>query len=119
MQPLTPNQASVLTERTESIFQGQIYSNHQRTDRMFAWLMMLQWLAGIVAALWISPTAWEGQSSHTHIHVWAAIFLGGLISGFPRVSGANSARIGPDPTSDRGSSNVELRFADSFDRRTH
>ena len=83
MQPLTPNQASVLTERTESIFQEQIDSNHKRTDRMFAWLMMLQWLAGIVAAVWISPTAWEGQYSHTHIHVWAAIFLGGLISGFP------------------------------------
>src|ERR1700722_18292192 len=85
MQSLTPalNQTAVSAKRTESIFQAQLDINHRETDRKFAWLMMLQWLFGIVAALWISPNAWEGQYSHTHIHVWAAIFLGGLISGFP------------------------------------
>ena len=45
--------------------------------------MVIQWLAGIAAALWISPKAWEGRHSHTHIHVWVALFLGGMISGFP------------------------------------
>jgi PAS domain S-box-containing protein len=50
---------------------------------MFARLMVLQWFVGIAAALWISPRTWEGETSHTHIHVWAAIFLGGMISGFP------------------------------------
>jgi PAS domain S-box-containing protein len=50
---------------------------------MFAGLMALQWLAGVAAALWISPKAWEGGSSHTHPHVWAAVFLGGAISSLP------------------------------------
>jgi signal transduction histidine kinase len=50
---------------------------------MFAWLMAVQWLAGIAAALWISPRAWEGQFSSVHIHVWAAFILGGIIAGFP------------------------------------
>ncbi len=45
--------------------------------------MVIQWLAGIAAALWISPRAWAGQYSHIHIHVWVALFLGGMISGFP------------------------------------
>src|SRR5688572_709296 len=68
----------------------QIYSDHKRriyrqTDRMFAVLMAVQWLAGIVAALVISPRTWIGQSSEIHVHVWAAVFLGGVISFFPIV----------------------------------
>jgi diguanylate cyclase (GGDEF)-like protein len=50
---------------------------------MFAGLMAIQWLAGIAAALWISPLTWAGPQSQTHIHVWAALFLGGAISIFP------------------------------------
>src|SRR6185295_4673502 len=50
--------------------------NHRKTDRMFARLMLVQWAAGIAAALWISPRAWTGGHSQTHPHVWAAIGLG-------------------------------------------
>src|SRR6266705_1869758 len=45
--------------------------------------MVLQWLAGIAAALWISPRTWAGTISQTHIHVWAAVFVGGAISSLP------------------------------------
>jgi len=45
--------------------------------------MVLQWVAGIAAALWISPQTWLGATSHTHWHVWAAVFLGGAITSFP------------------------------------
>jgi len=55
----------------------------RRTDRMFAALMVIQWLAGIGVAAWMSPRAWEGSSSHIHPHVWAAIFLGLSITVFP------------------------------------
>jgi PAS domain S-box-containing protein len=72
-----------LTQRTAVIFQQELETNHKRTDRLFAWLMVIQWLGGIAAALWISPKAWEGQYSHIHIHVWVALLLGGMISGFP------------------------------------
>ena len=66
----------------------EIFNDHQRvvyrrTDRMFAGLMALQWLASVAAALWVSPKAWEGTASHTHPHVWAAVFLGGAISSLP------------------------------------
>jgi diguanylate cyclase (GGDEF)-like protein/PAS domain S-box-containing protein len=66
----------------------QIYADHKQqiyrqTDRMFAVLMIIQWLAGIFAALVISPRTWIGQTSDVHIHVWAAVFLGGIISFFP------------------------------------
>ncbi|HUS11555.1 MAG TPA: hypothetical protein VMZ30_13900, partial [Pyrinomonadaceae bacterium] len=67
---------------------GDFFTEHQQaifkhTDRMFAILMVLQWVGGVVAALWISPRTWTGPYSQTHIHVWAAIFLGGAISASP------------------------------------
>ena len=50
---------------------------------MFAGLMALQWLAGIGVALWITPLTWIGATSSIHLHVLAAIFLGGAIAAFP------------------------------------
>lgn len=73
----------ITTRRTEDIFRTQQLENCKQTDRMFAVLMTFQWLAGIAAALWISPNTWIGASSQTHIHVYAAIFLGSIISFFP------------------------------------
>lgn len=69
--------------RVQQLFLDHQQAIYQRTDRMFAGLMVIQWLAGIAAALWISPKTWAGPYSQTHIHVWAAIFLGGAISLFP------------------------------------
>ena len=43
--------------------------------------------AGIVFALWVSPLTWEGADSSTHLHVWAAVLLGGIISLFPALLG--------------------------------
>jgi PAS domain S-box-containing protein len=34
-------------------------------------------------ALIVSPQTWQGRVATTHIHVWAAIFLGGAISLYP------------------------------------
>jgi PAS domain S-box-containing protein len=67
---------------------AELFNEHQqdickRTDHMFAVLMTLQWIGGIIAAYWVSPRAWVGATSQTHIHVWAALFLGGAISSLP------------------------------------
>ena len=56
---------------------------YRRTDRMFAFLMVVQWVFGIVAALIISPRTWSGAQSQMHPHVWAAVILGGIISAPP------------------------------------
>ena len=55
----------------------------KQTDRMFAVLLLLQWLAGVAVATWLSPRAWEGLESHVHPHIWAAVYLGGLIAAAP------------------------------------
>jgi signal transduction histidine kinase/CheY-like chemotaxis protein len=60
--------------------QDRIYT---QTSRLFTILMLVQWVAGIAAALWISPRAWDGETSRVHIHVWLAVFLGGAITSLP------------------------------------
>ena len=46
--------------RANELFAASLSDIHCRTDRLFARLMIFQWLAGIAAALWISPTTWIG-----------------------------------------------------------
>jgi two-component system, sensor histidine kinase and response regulator len=55
----------------------------RQTDRLFAGLMVVQWIGGIIAALYLSPTTWSGGESFINIHVWAAIFLGGGLAALP------------------------------------
>jgi two-component system sensor histidine kinase/response regulator len=69
--------------RTAELFDRHNREILERTDRLFGRLMVVQWFAGILAAAWISPRAWSGQFSETHIHVWFAIFLGGAIALLP------------------------------------
>ncbi|HEY0099161.1 MAG TPA: EAL domain-containing protein [Pyrinomonadaceae bacterium] len=70
-------------QRVKSLFVEHQQSICKRTDRMFAVLMLIQWMAAIAAAFWLSPKTWAGAESQTHIHVWTAVFLGGVISLFP------------------------------------
>ncbi|HEY1599791.1 MAG TPA: histidine kinase, partial [Pirellulales bacterium] len=65
------------------LVENQLGSIAHRTDRMFALLMGLQWVAAVAAAFWFSPRAWIGMQSSVHIHVWAAVFLGGALACFP------------------------------------
>ncbi len=71
--------------RAGALFAGYQQDIHKHTDRLFAGLMGFQWIAGIVFALWVSPLTWAGSASRTHVHVWAAIVVGGTISLFPAV----------------------------------
>jgi PAS domain S-box-containing protein len=73
---------------SEASLAERFFEEHQQavfkyTDRMFAVLLAIQWVAGIAAAFWISPRAWAGQSSHIHPHIWAALLLGSVISSLP------------------------------------
>jgi two-component system, sensor histidine kinase and response regulator len=72
-----------LAQLTAAHFQNHSLQVWQRTDRMFAGLLALQWLAGIGVALWVTPRTWIGATSSVHLHVLAAIFLGGTIAAFP------------------------------------
>ena len=72
-----------ISQRADHLLHESRSGIYCRTDRLFAGLMVLQWIAGIIAAVWISPQTWAGAYSETHLHVWSAILLGGLITLFP------------------------------------
>ncbi|MDB6027425.1 MAG: Histidine kinase [Verrucomicrobiales bacterium] len=55
----------------------------RNTSRVFAVLMVLQWVGAVLTAFIISPKTWTGTTSEIHVHVWAAIFLGGIITALP------------------------------------
>ncbi|TBR22227.1 histidine kinase [bacterium] len=85
MEDLGPDQgdSAALRRRAAELFEGQHAALVGRTDRMFAGLMSAQWLFGVALALWLSPRAWAGTVSQVHLHVYAAVLLGGAITGFP------------------------------------
>jgi signal transduction histidine kinase len=93
-QPPTARPAAARAEELLHSYEQQIY---RQTDRLFAPLMLVQWITGIVFSLCISPRVWAGSESRTHVHVWAALLLGGAIS----VPPALLALLRPGSTSTR------------------
>ena len=69
--------------RTRELLHTQLLENYRKTSRVFAVLMVAQWVFGILLALVVSPRSWAGLSSTTHVHVYAAVLLGGAISSVP------------------------------------
>ncbi len=69
--------------RADQLFREQQHEIYVKTDQLFARLMFFQWIGGVAMALIVSPYTWTGQARAIHVHVWAAIFLGGAISFFP------------------------------------
>jgi two-component system, sensor histidine kinase and response regulator len=69
--------------RAKGLLEAHQNRINAHTSRLFAILMTVQWAAGIAAALWLSPRTWAGTASSIHVHVWAALFLGGAITILP------------------------------------
>jgi len=75
---------SLLTQkRADELFKEQQQRIYARTDKLFAFLLVAQWFAGILCAIYVSPYAWEGVTYRIHSHVIAAVFLGAMISALP------------------------------------
>ena len=71
------------TQRADFLYQEQVNERRVRADRMFALLMIAQWLFAIVLAALVSPYAWAGKVREFHPHLYAAVFMGGGIALFP------------------------------------
>jgi len=84
---MTFDSTQAVQRRASELFTSYQHDIYKSTDRLFAGLMGFQWIGGIVFALWVSPLAWSGTVSRTHVHVWAAIVVGGIISLFPALLG--------------------------------
>ncbi len=79
--PAVPD--SAIRERADREFEDNLTASRAHTDRLLVRVMIVQWLAGIAVALWISPRTWSGLDSSVHVHVWAAVLLGATLTFFP------------------------------------
>src|SRR5262245_12981900 len=68
--------------RADQLFDDMRRQTFVETDRLFALLMALQWVFGVVLALVAAPRAWTGSPS-PHDYLWTAILMGGAISALP------------------------------------
>jgi len=84
---MTPGQTDVgrspLLERSAYLFQEHQRKIIHQTSHLFAYLMIVQWVGGVIAALVITPRTWAGTTSTIHLHVWTALVLGATISSLP------------------------------------
>jgi signal transduction histidine kinase/ActR/RegA family two-component response regulator len=72
---------------TDARVEALVLHDHRRlcaqTDRVFAFLLLAQWLFSIVLAVAISPLTWAGGQAAVHPHVWIAVVVGGLVCALP------------------------------------
>jgi serine phosphatase RsbU (regulator of sigma subunit) len=86
---------AAIAERGEAIFQTRWNDNVKRVDRLFAYLMIGQWVFGLVLAVFFSPYGWTtyGSIAKRQHAAWSldinafnfqlALILGGAISSLP------------------------------------
>ncbi len=74
-----------VARRASKLFEEHRLAIYKQTDRIFAWLILGQWACAIFCALVLSPYAWAGHVHTVHIHVQAAIFLGGALAALPLI----------------------------------
>jgi hypothetical protein len=72
-----------VAERADELGGARLHERRARIDRMFAGLLGVQYIAGIIGALVVSPYAWEGKVHVVHMHVWIAVLGGAGIAILP------------------------------------
>lgn len=71
------------SDREKQLYDQRLAGLARQCDRTSILLMVAQWTGGILIACFLSPRTWQGTSSFIHPHLYAAVFLGGLLSGLP------------------------------------
>ena len=84
---LAAHEKSWFNQRSNMLVRDANQSHYESMDKIFVWVMVINWLAAIVTAVIVSPYTWIGAESLVHIHVWIAIGLGGCISSVPILLG--------------------------------
>ena len=94
---LDPTLPEHVRRRATVLFQQAMDAVARRTDRLFAGLLVVEWIVGVGLALWLSPYTWTGSAATWHPHVRAALGLGALLAAGPLLlvglgPGSRSAR---------------------------
>ncbi|MCG3127771.1 MAG: Adaptive-response sensory-kinase SasA [Phycisphaerae bacterium] len=74
-----------IARRQACLLRERLGELRARADRLFAGLLLLQWLCGVGVALALSPYAWSGATRAVHLHVHLATWLGGVLTVVPLI----------------------------------
>lgn len=80
---LNHEQQQGLADRVRELFHERWQTRLVKVDRMFAVLMIVQWIFAVLVAFLLSPYAWSGKTRVLHTHVYVALFMGAAIALFP------------------------------------
>jgi two-component system, sensor histidine kinase and response regulator len=69
--------------RAEALFRDRLRDVQARTARVFGLLLVAEWFAAVILALWVSPLTWVGGAGSTNPHVWLALVGGGVVISLP------------------------------------
>jgi two-component system sensor histidine kinase/response regulator len=69
--------SSAVSNRARAITADRMLGTWRQTDRLFAGLLLFQWIGCVAAAIWLTPYTWSGAYRFAHPHIWAALLLGG------------------------------------------
>ncbi|MBE4748569.1 two-component sensor histidine kinase [Corallococcus sp. ZKHCc1 1396] len=72
-----------LEGRAAALLSLHLRDSRGRVDALFTWLMLGQWFAAVLVAVFFSPYAWDGRVRGLHVHVQTAVLLGAALSLFP------------------------------------
>jgi hypothetical protein len=72
-----------LAERVRELFQERWDARLVKVDRMFAKLMIAQWIFAVLVAWFLAPYAWIGKTRVIHTHVYVAVLMGGALTLLP------------------------------------
>jgi hypothetical protein len=80
---MTRAATEAIVQRAETRYEAHRQEIFRAADRMFAGLMIGQWIFAIAIAVTFSPYAWQGKVKTVHLHVWVAVVLGAVITSLP------------------------------------
>lgn len=86
-----------LETAARALYSGRRAKVAHRTDRFTAWVLVFEWIAGVLIGANVTPRTWSGLSSETHFHFNLALYGGGLLAAVPgllawRAPGASVTR---------------------------
>src|SRR5215468_5234856 len=82
-EPAAPAADAETAGRAAQLFLEQERAIFSRTNKVFAWLLLIEWILGIVLTWIVSPRTWIGARDQVHLHLWLSILLGGALSLYP------------------------------------
>jgi hypothetical protein len=72
-----------IADRAVELRDAQMQTRRAKVDKVFAVLLVVQYVAGILGALAVSPYAWQGKERVLHLHVWVAVIAGAGVTLLP------------------------------------